>query len=217
MKRQVKLISLSLVVLLIGVSILPTVSTVYANTVDVSKNTSQMISEDQKVVTEIIDESTSVVKETIIEDEVLNKITKITSDDQYVYVTTIENGISQTEQYAKKYILEPQIATRAAEMINGWYPRGPWEYTGVAIGRNFFASLTNFGISALASSIAAAFGISKAAASFLLTYMGAAYVSTGEALANLLDVNGNGWIGLYKRPASSSPNGPIEVYLHKTL
>ncbi|VTS12463.1 hypothetical protein [Streptococcus pseudoporcinus] len=69
----------------------------------------------------------------------------------------------------------------------------------------------------MASAVAAAFGITKHAASFLLSYMGAYYVSTGTALANILDANGNGWIGLYTRAAARYPNGPMEVDLHKTL
>lgn len=160
----------------------------------------------------------TVVEEVIVEDKVSNKITKVTSDEQYAYVTTIQDGISQTKKYEKHYIIEPQsqIMPRAVEMINGWYPKEPWQYTGVAIGRDFFAALADFGAGALVSYVAAAFKISESAASFLLGYMGAKYVTVGETLADMLDTNKNGWIGLYTRAASRYPNGPTEVHLHRT-
>ncbi|MDV5994579.1 UNVERIFIED_CONTAM: hypothetical protein KB573_10305 [Streptococcus canis] len=205
--------------ILVSTSTILSISSVYANTLDTNQNSSQVMPSTN--VEEIIDEDTGVVKEAIIKDNNLNKTTQITSDDQYVYIKTTQNGSTQTQQYQKRYIVDPQdqpqITPRSVEMINGWYPKGPWEYTGIAIGANFFTAITDFGIGALTSTLAAAFGITKAAAGFLLSYMGASYVSTGRQLANLLDVNKNGWIGLYARPASRYLNGPTEVYLHKTL
>ncbi|HGT7953351.1 TPA: hypothetical protein ACM5HC_001359 [Streptococcus pyogenes] len=185
---------------------------------EVNNTVTQQVTNENNVITHDFIDGNGTITKTIIEDQNSNKITEIYSDEKFVYLKVTAEGNTETQVFPKEYIVDPPIRVkRATEMIGGWYPIAPWEYTGIAVGKNVFAALTDVGIGAMASAVAAAFGITKYAASFLLSYMGASYASTGSALANILDANGNGWIGLYKRAAARYPNGPVEVYLHKTL
>ncbi|QZT28289.1 hypothetical protein K6973_07060 [Streptococcus dysgalactiae] len=161
---------------------------------EVNNTVTQQVTNENNVITHDFIDGNGTITKTIIEDQNSNKITEIYSDEKFVYLKVTAEGNTETQVFSKEYIVDPPIRVkRATEMIGGWYPIGPWEYTGIAVGKKVFA------------------------ASFLLSYMGVSHASTGSALANILDANGNGWIGLYKRAAARYPNGPLEVYLHKTL
>ncbi|MFU2206097.1 hypothetical protein [Streptococcus pluranimalium] len=81
---------------------------------------------------------------------------------------------------------------------------GPWQYTGIAVGKNVFAATVGLPTSALITYVASIFGITPNNVSWMLSYMGA-YGISGSALADFLDTNKNGWIGLHYRKVYSSP------------
>ncbi|WP_249354943.1 hypothetical protein [Enterococcus hulanensis] len=139
----------------------------------------------------------------------------ITNNGEEVIVekTTIDgNGEQQTTREAFPIIKTDMHDSLSQNRII----YGAWQYTGFAVGRQFFAALAGLGISKITAGIAATFSISSAGASFLVGYMGIKAGMNAASLAKALDSNGNGYIALYKRHLRNYKNGPSIGTQHRT-
>lgn len=158
-------------------------------------------------VTELLDEENNVIVSEII-NSLTGSYTTVTSNVNGVIIETGEADSSdsialnrETFKFNNReslFINAPQLIIpnpAAGYPVYGW---GPWEYTGLAVGKKVFAATVALPTEAIFSYVAAIFGINPTAASHLISYMGA-WGLTGDALADHFDTNGNGWIGLYKR------------------
>lgn len=175
---------------------------------DVSRNhqDKQMLSSvDDKgnKITQILDEQGNILVAEIYNISDNTFITTSSDSDNAYIETTDTQGHSKITTYKKENIRVPRTVTE------------DWVYTGIAIPRGAIDNLVNLGTDAAFVAIGGLFGIGVASVNQLFATMGLG-LSLGEMTGRALDVNGNGWIALYKRPIRAYTGGPITSYEHKT-
>lgn len=196
------------------------------NAIDSNKATDTKIYEDaQYTYTEINDENGNIVYFESIDKNTQEKITTRNTGKEVVVekAALSTNGEYENIEVQSAVVEKSNINLESSSVITqtqnlsarASYTVTPWKYTHLAVGKNVFSTLVDIGAGALVGHVAVVFSISKKAAAYLLSYMGARYLSVGTAIANKLDSSGNGWIGLYVRYRQGPIGPPVAEYKTK--
>lgn len=182
------------------------------------KESSHLLSynEGENVITEVQENDGTVIA-TEISNEWNGESLSVTRTDNSIIVEKRE--LDQNNEFKTIQEIFPiirEIDQNPIEELATYAYYSAWIYTGLAVGKNVFSTLVNIGVGALVSFTASVFAITANASKFLLGYMGAYGLSAGAQIANILDSNGNGWIGLHKREVRNYQGGPIVGYQHRT-
>ncbi|MGL9847800.1 hypothetical protein IGJ91_002970 [Enterococcus sp. DIV0765f] len=183
---------------------------------NVQKHSEEKLTEvaDASEITTLIDENDNVRAAEITNVNSDETIVITNNGDSVIIETTIigDNGESKTTQEIFPIIRE----NTQDNLLQSRLVYSGWSYTHLAVGRNAFSVVAGMAISKITAAFAAIFGISGAAASFAVGYMGIKSGMSAANLAKYLDSNGNGWIALYKRYVRNYKGGPIIGTQHRT-
>ena len=171
-------------------------------------------------ISQLVDENQNALA-TEISNPVTSEVLAVTRTATEVIVEKTTKGYNgeydtQTKHFALAAINENGDVNDISS-ISPRYHYTAWQYTNLAVGANLFAFLTDLSVGAVVAFTANVFGITAKAADWLLGYMGAKGLSTGEALAAALDTSGNGWIGLYVREMWNDSQTDFYGTQHKTM
>ncbi|WP_430616807.1 hypothetical protein IGJ66_000585 [Enterococcus sp. DIV0176] len=171
-------------------------------------------------ISQLVDENQNVLA-TEISNPVTSEVLAVTRTAKEVIVEKTIKGYNgeyntQIKHFALAVINE-NVDVNETSSISPRYHYTPWRYTNLAVGADLFAFLTDLSLTAVVAFTANVFGITLKAADWLLGYMGAKGLSTGEALASALDTSGNGWIGLYVREMWNDSQTVFYGTQHKTM
>ncbi|HHB0714459.1 hypothetical protein [Enterococcus faecium] len=183
---------------------------------DVQKHSEEELTEvaDTSEITTLIDENENVQAAEITNVNSDETIVITNNGDSVIIETTVidDNGESKTTQEIFPIIRE----NTKDNLLQSRLVYSGWSYTHLAVGRNAFSVVAGMAISKITAAFAAMFGISGAAASFAVGYMGIRSGMTAANLAKHLDSNGNGWIALYKRYVRNYKGGSVIGTQHRT-
>lgn len=182
----------------------------------VQKNSEEELTEiaDTSEITTLVDENNNIRAAEITNENSEETIVITNNGDNVIIETTIidNNGEQKTTQEIFPIIRE----NMQDNLLQNKLVYSGWSYTHLAVGRNAFSVVAGMAISKITAAFAAMFGISGAAASFAVGYMGIKSGMTAANLAKYLDSNGNGWIALYKRYVRNYKGGPVIGTQHRT-
>lgn len=171
-------------------------------------------------ITMLIDENQNVLA-TEISNPVTSEIVAVTRTATEVIVEkTIKGYNGEYDTQTHHFSLAALNENGDINDISSISPRNhytAWRYTNLAVGTAVFSLLTDVSFGAVVSFFAGIFGITAKAAEWALGYMGAKGLSTGDAIARVLDTSGNGWIGLYVRELWNDSQTVYYGTQHKTM
>lgn len=125
------------------------------------------------------------------------KVTTVNEGNKLILTKTVYNTVSK--KYDTK-VAEVPLGVGNSNIQTVKVTYGSWKYTNIAIGKSALAfTLDWVGPQAVVSKLATIFRVSAKVANGFIAGLALNTAGFGDRIANYLDKNHNGWIGLYQR------------------